>query len=102
KCIDKARETDDTIYICGFKAEYKVSKEELIDRTRKKLREAKANLMVANDVGREKRGFKSETNEVFIVNNENVVHLPLETKREIAIKILDQIIKDLKAKNSPI
>ncbi|TFF89221.1 MAG: hypothetical protein EU549_01355 [Promethearchaeota archaeon] len=100
KCIDSARETDNEIYICGFKAEYKVSEEELIKRSRKKMGEANANLMVANDVGREKRGFKSETNEVYIINNEKVIHLPLESKREIAIKILDQIISDIKPNNS--
>ncbi|MHA1693979.1 MAG: bifunctional phosphopantothenoylcysteine decarboxylase/phosphopantothenate--cysteine ligase CoaBC [Candidatus Helarchaeota archaeon] len=98
KCIDRAREVDKNIYICGFKAEYRVSEEELVQRARTKMNEANINLMVANDVGKEKRGFNTETNEVFLVSNDTVVHLPLENKKKIASKIIDHIIDDLNAK----
>ncbi|MHA1232160.1 MAG: bifunctional phosphopantothenoylcysteine decarboxylase/phosphopantothenate--cysteine ligase CoaBC [Candidatus Helarchaeota archaeon] len=98
KCIDMAREVDDQVYICGFKAEYHVSEEELIKRARKKMQEAKANLMVANDVGRERRGFGTNTNEVYLITENNVIHLPLDDKKTIAKKILDFISIELKNK----
>jgi phosphopantothenoylcysteine decarboxylase/phosphopantothenate--cysteine ligase len=102
KCIDKAREVDDSVYICGFKAEYQITTEELIKRARRKMKEARANIIVANDVGKEKRGFESETNEVYLVFKDDVIHLPLSNKRKIAIKLLDQISSEIRAKKNRI
>jgi len=52
------------------------------------------NLIVANDVGKEKRGFQSETNEVFIIDKtKKVYHLSLEHKEKISEKIVDIIKK---------
>jgi len=99
KCIDKAREIDNKIYICGFKAEYQISKDELIKRSRRKLKEANANLIVANDVGKDKRGFGTDTNEVYLVSDDNVIHLPLDDKKKIATKILDYIANEIRSKN---
>ena len=78
----------------GFKAEYKVSENELISRAYKLLKDANADLVVANDVGKEGRGFDTETNEVFIVDkNKKVGHINLTDKRTIGNKILDLIEK---------
>ena len=47
-------------------------------------------------MGRQGVGFKVDTNEVFIANkNRNVIHVPLTTKREVAKKLLDNIVKKL-------
>lgn len=80
----------------GFKAEYRVSDEELIERAYARLKEADMDLIVANDVGREGRGFASDTNEVVIVDREGrVVHVPLSSKREVARAILDVVAERL-------
>ncbi|MHA1377963.1 MAG: bifunctional phosphopantothenoylcysteine decarboxylase/phosphopantothenate--cysteine ligase CoaBC [Candidatus Helarchaeota archaeon] len=104
RCIENARELDKELFICAFKAEYDVSEEQLIEKAYKRISgpNAKANLIVANDVGKSKRGFQHETNEVFIIDTEkNIKHIPLEMKDEIANEILDQIARKLKqrAKN---
>lgn len=53
-------------------------------------------LIVANDVGKEMRGFESKTNEVFIIDKtKKVSHLPLEEKEKLAEKIVNIIKKYL-------
>ena len=92
KIVEKVKEVDPEIYLVGFKAEYGVSDEELIDRAYKRLRNAQMDMIVANDVSREGVGFGTNTNEVFIIDDtRTVTHLGLMSKREIAKSIIDYI-----------
>jgi len=96
KVVCEARRVDPDVFIVGFKAEYKISKEELIEKAYRKLKESGLNLIVANDVGLTGRGFESDTNEVYVVDPEkNVVHIPLLSKRDVAAKILDVVVTQL-------
>ena len=80
------------IFLVGFKAEYNVSEKVLVERAYNLLKDANADLMIANDVGKKGRGFDVETNEVFIVDkNRKVKHLDLADKKIIASKVLDEI-----------
>jgi phosphopantothenoylcysteine decarboxylase/phosphopantothenate--cysteine ligase len=99
KIIDSVKKVSPKTFLVAFRAEYKLPKEELIESAHKRLLEAKADLIVVNDLGKKGAGFGTETNEVFIVDkNKSVVHVPLAKKREIAAKILDVTIKGLKPK----
>jgi phosphopantothenoylcysteine decarboxylase/phosphopantothenate--cysteine ligase len=99
KIIDTVKKISPKIFLVPFKAEYNASNEELIENAFKRLKEAKADLIVANDVARKGVGFGTETNEIFIVNKKGkVVHVPLTTKRESAKKVLDAIAESIKAK----
>ncbi|MCQ5340503.1 MAG: bifunctional phosphopantothenoylcysteine decarboxylase/phosphopantothenate--cysteine ligase CoaBC [Candidatus Methanomethylicia archaeon] len=90
KIINIVREKSENTFIIGFKAEYGLSKEELISRALEKLKEAKADLIVANSLSNPFTGFNSDYNEVYVVNKEgNVVHIPISSKHEIANRILD-------------
>ncbi len=90
KIINIVREKSKDIFIIGFKAEYGLSKEELISRAMEKLREAKADIIVANSLSNPYTGFNSDYNEVYIVDKKgNVIHIPISSKQEIANKILD-------------
>ena len=81
-------------FIVGFKAEYGVPDDELLRRAYERLSSSNMGLIVANDVGKEKRGFQSETNEVFIIDKtKKFYHLPLENKEKISEKIVDIIKK---------
>src|SRR3989338_6507680 len=92
KIFEKIKKIKKNIFLIGFKAEYKVSRESLIDRAHALLRDADADLVVANDVGKEGRGFDYETNEVFVVDKKRKAkHLNLADKRVIGNKILDMI-----------
>lgn len=72
-----------------FKAEHDVGEEELLARARRSLQRGVCSLVVANDVGREHRGFEGDTNEVYVVSESDVVHLALSSKRMIAKQLVD-------------
>lgn len=97
KVIKTARKLDKNLFIVAFKAESNITKEELIDRAYSRLIETKANLMVANDVGKKQRGFQSVTNEVYIIDTKkSIIHVPLSSKRQCSIEIISQILKYVK------
>ncbi|OGD44357.1 hypothetical protein A3K69_07680 [Candidatus Bathyarchaeota archaeon RBG_16_57_9] len=92
KVVENVKKVDPDIYLVGFKAEYDVSDEDLIDRAYNRLKGAGMDLIVANDVAREGVGFGTETNEAFIVDDSRgVTHLELMSKRELARRILDHV-----------
>jgi len=96
KIVDQVKRLDPSICLVGFKAEFNVSDETLIERAYKRLRTAGMDLIVANDVSREGSGFETDTNEVFIVDAERqVIHIPPSGKREIARRLLTMIQKRL-------
>ena len=97
KVIAQVKKADPGVFLVGFKAEYNVSEEELIDRSFRRLQEMGMDLIVANDVSREKRGFDVDTNEVYIVDPKgDVLHIPLTSKREIATRLLDKVKSQIK------
>ncbi|MFP3951101.1 MAG: bifunctional phosphopantothenoylcysteine decarboxylase/phosphopantothenate--cysteine ligase CoaBC [Candidatus Bathyarchaeia archaeon] len=94
KIIERVKEVAPEIYLVGFKAEYEVSDEELIERSKNRMEEADIDLMVANDVSRTGIGFGTDKNEVFIITSENqVIHIPITDKYNIADRILEIISK---------
>ncbi|MDI6904316.1 MAG: bifunctional phosphopantothenoylcysteine decarboxylase/phosphopantothenate--cysteine ligase CoaBC [Candidatus Bathyarchaeia archaeon] len=99
KIIDYVKKVSPKTFLVAFRAEYKLSKKELIESAYKRLLEADADLIVVNDVGKKGVGFGTETNEVFIVDRKKkVVHVPLAPKREVARKILDVVNEKIKPK----
>ncbi len=96
KILENIRKIKKDIFLIGFKAEYNVSEEELINRSYELLKSSGADLIVANDVGKKGRGFDVNTNEVFIVNKKKEVkHIELADKRTIAGRLLGEIKKGL-------
>ena len=94
KIINSVKKVSPRTLLVAFRAEYKLPKKELIDSAYKRLLEAKADLIVVNDVGKKGVGFGTDTNEVFIIDKKkNIMHVQLAKKREVARKILD-VIKD--------
>jgi phosphopantothenoylcysteine decarboxylase/phosphopantothenate--cysteine ligase len=93
KIIEEAKKVSPKTFVVGFKAEYNLSDEELINRAYERLIKSGVDLMVANDVGRKNVGFRCETNEVFIVDKDkNVTKVSLAEKNIVARKILDFIL----------
>ncbi|MFX1276053.1 MAG: bifunctional phosphopantothenoylcysteine decarboxylase/phosphopantothenate--cysteine ligase CoaBC [Promethearchaeota archaeon] len=100
KIIDQARQVNDKVFIVAFKAETNVSKTELIDRAYDRLKRSKADLIVANDVGREEIGFESKDNEVFIVDKKKrITHIERHSKRYVASKIIDAVLENFRIKD---
>jgi len=77
----------------GFAAE----SEDVVANARQKLQKKQLDLIIANDITSAESGFGADTNKVIIIDRDGKVeNLPLLTKREVADKILDRIIKLLK------
>ncbi|MCK4933837.1 bifunctional phosphopantothenoylcysteine decarboxylase/phosphopantothenate--cysteine ligase CoaBC [Candidatus Bathyarchaeota archaeon] len=92
KIIDEIKETSPKSLLVIFKAEFDVSEDELVESAYNRLRKSNADLVVANDISRRDAGFRTDTNEVYIVDKEKkVIHIPLSSKRSIAGKILEVI-----------
>ncbi len=98
KIIAEVKKADPKVFLVGFKAEYDITEEELIDRSYKRLKEMKMNLIVANDVSKENRGFNVDTNEVYIIDpKRDVLHISLTSKKEIAGRLIDKVRDRIKA-----
>ena len=96
KIVDKIKQFDNKIFLVAFKAEYGISKELLVKRALDKLNECNGDLIVANDVSRKGCDFGSDTNEVYIIDKEkDIIHIPLESKKEIARNLLKIVCKKL-------
>ncbi|MGH9853281.1 MAG: phosphopantothenoylcysteine decarboxylase, partial [Blastocatellia bacterium] len=76
--------------VAGFAAESQF----LIEYAERKLREKGLDLIVANDITRARAGFDVETNAATIIKRDGSrVELPLQSKRELADRVLDEIAR---------
>ncbi|AUB55538.1 MULTISPECIES: bifunctional phosphopantothenoylcysteine decarboxylase/phosphopantothenate--cysteine ligase CoaBC [Methanobacterium] len=92
KIINQAKEHNPAVYLVGFKAEYGVSQDKLVESAKGRMRESGADLMVANDVAEAGAGFGSDQNKVVLVDDE-VWDVPLSTKEEISALVIGRIIE---------
>jgi len=99
KIIDFVKKVSPKTFLVAFRAEYKLSRKDLIESAYKRLLKAKADLIVVNDVGKKGAGFGTDTNEVSIVDKKGkVIHVPLMSKREVARRILNVVNERIKPK----
>src|ERR1019366_2889830 len=75
--------------VVGFAAET----ENVLENARKKLASKSLDAIVVNDVSREGVGFDSDRNAVTIISNSEVVEVPEPSKWEVALRVLDQVVK---------
>lgn len=74
-------------FICGFSMET----QNLEENSRKKLFDKKIDMIVANNLREEGAGFQGNTNRVTLITADQVTPLPLLSKNDVALKILDAI-----------
>ena len=90
KIINEIKKIQKDVFLVGFKAETDVSKKELIDAARKKLKESHADIIVANDIGITYQKDPAKNN-VIIVDAQNQSVSGWKDKEKIARFILRQI-----------
>jgi phosphopantothenoylcysteine decarboxylase / phosphopantothenate---cysteine ligase len=73
--------------LVGFAAET----HDVIEHARGKLRRKKVDLIVANDVSRADAGFEVSDNAVTLVSATEAIDVPLQSKAEVAARILDAV-----------
>jgi phosphopantothenoylcysteine decarboxylase/phosphopantothenate--cysteine ligase len=84
--------------VVGFAAET----ENVLENARQKLAAKHLDAIVVNDVSREGIGFDSERNEVTIITHDEIVEVPETTKWEVAQRVLDQVVRLLQRRKSPV
>ncbi len=91
KIIDSVKKLQKDVFLVGFKALARVSKNELESEARKKMKECKADLMVANDVGSSRYRKNPENNEVLIIDSKKSASSGWKAKEKIAKFIRKEI-----------
>ena len=82
------------IFLVGFKAEVNISKEDIIASAKQQIKDAGTDLVIANDVSDKNCHFGSDNNKVWIVDDD-IVSVPLSSKKEIANIIFDVILEKI-------
>ena len=90
KLLPGVRKSQKDAVIVGFKAEADVSEAVMMRRARKRMAEAGADIMVANDIGTKYRKDPAK-NSVIILDRDSATPSGRRPKREIAEIILDKI-----------
>lgn len=75
-------------FICGFAMET----ENLIENAVKKLESKNVDMIVANSLKTEGAGFGTDTNAVTLITKDGKTELPLMSKIDVAMKILDKTV----------
>ena len=78
-------------FLCGFSMETS----NLIENSKKKLLKKNLDMIVANNLKVPGAGFGVDTNVVTVISKNNQVDFTLQTKEELAHKILDEIKKEI-------
>ena len=92
KIIDHIKKLQKDAFLIGFKAETDISKKELVIRAKQKLRDSKADMIIANDIG--KKYFKdTRYNELLIIDSKTIVTIGRNKKERIAKLICKNIEK---------
>jgi phosphopantothenoylcysteine decarboxylase/phosphopantothenate--cysteine ligase len=90
KTPDILAEVNGNFVKVGFAAE----SEDLIVNASQKLQKKRCDLFVANDITATDSGFAVDTNRVTLIDKEGTIEeLPLMSKREVAERVLDKVIK---------
>lgn len=87
KIIERIRERSNCCLV-GFKAEFDITEEDLIDKTKKRLGEIGLDLMVANDLSKTTQN----ENQVYIIDKDMKVEALSGKKEDIAERILDRVV----------
>lgn len=93
KLLGRINELNPNTFVVGFKAEAGLSVEHLIDKATSRMNKYDTQLMVANDILVENGGPGSNNNEVYLIDNSGVEKVPLDSKSNIAKKIVDKVIE---------
>lgn len=74
--------------LVGFKAEFDIKENELVDKAKKRMEELGLELMVANDLSRTTQ----DNNQVYIIGKDDNIEEVSGKKEHIAKKILDRVV----------
>jgi phosphopantothenoylcysteine decarboxylase/phosphopantothenate--cysteine ligase len=79
----------DDLIVVGFAAETN----DVANYAKAKLKKKNLDMVVANDITKQGAGFNSDTNIATIITRDAEIEMPLMSKRDLADKILDEVLK---------
>ena len=85
--LGRARGNSGRPVLVGFAAQAG----DVLEPARRKLADKRVDLIVANDVSAPGSGFDVETNQVTIVTRESADPLPLMSKADVAVEVLNRV-----------
>lgn len=93
KIVDQIKNVSPNTFLIAFKTDVNVSNEQLVQIAYAKMKECHADMIVANDVGRNGSEMGSDTSEVFLISKDKrIIHLPLQNKRDVARRLLEEVL----------
>jgi len=92
KIIDQIKKWQKNVFLVGFKAETNLSRKKLEESARKKMKEVKADLMIANDIGTRYQK-NPDFNEIILVNSKKAVSSGWKKKEKIVKLIRKKLEK---------
>lgn len=97
KIIDEIKRASPNTFLAAFRAQAGLSTDEMISDAKQRLRQASADLIAVNDVGRRDIGFGSDFNEIVLIDKDgSVKQLSRNPKKVIAKQILDEVSNSLR------
>lgn len=78
-------------FLCGFSMET----QNMLENSRQKLTKKNVDMIVANNLKVQGAGFGGDTNVVTLITADGATELPLQSKEEIAGKLLEEIMKKM-------
>lgn len=78
-------------FLCGFSMET----ENMLENSKAKLIKKNVDMIAANNLKVEGAGFGTDTNVMTLITRNDVVELPMQSKEDVADKILDMIIANM-------
>lgn len=86
---DVAKNRTNGLLVVGFAAETN----DVVEYARSKMKKKGLDIVVANDITKEGAGFNTDTNIATIISPTSETELPLMSKRDLADRILDEVVK---------
>jgi phosphopantothenoylcysteine decarboxylase/phosphopantothenate--cysteine ligase len=86
---DVAKNRHNGLIVVGFAAETN----NVVEYARSKMAKKGLDIVVANDITKEGAGFNTDTNIATILTNDSEDELPLMSKRELADRLLDRVVR---------
>ena len=94
KIVNEIKGVCRDLFLVAFKADYDVPVETLLHKSYKKIVDANADLVVANDVGKKDTHTGSDLNEVLLIDrNKTYYHFPIQNKNDVALNIFKAIYR---------
>jgi len=93
KIINQIKKIQKNVFLVGFKAETNLSIKALESVAKKKMKECKADLMIANDIGSDRYMKNPDYNEILLVNSGKAVLSGWKRKEKLAKIIRKELEK---------